>query len=81
MGMEAIGGVLKRNSLKWLNWSRGEEDEKDWARKCMYMEVDQQGQKRGQGRLGWKIELDRNSVLVSVSGPKPAYLHFQFWFR
>ena len=27
------------------------------------------------------LELDRNSVLVSVSGPKPAHLHFRFWFR
>ena len=53
MGMEAIGGVLRRNRLRGFGHVEKKE-KKDWVRTCMYMEVEGQGQEGGQERPGWK---------------------------
>ena len=37
MDIEAIGGVLKKNKLRWFGHVERKEKE-DWVRKCMYIE-------------------------------------------
>ena len=39
MGIEAIGGVLKKTRLRWFGHVERKVKE-DWVRKCMYMEVE-----------------------------------------
>ena len=39
MGIEAIGGVLKRDRLRWFGHVERKEKNEDWVRKCMHMEA------------------------------------------
>ena len=63
IGMEAIGSVLKRNRLKWFGHVE-RKDKKDWARKCMCMEVEG-ARPRERPRKTW-MEVVRNDMKASV---------------
>ena len=52
MSIEAIGGVLKRNRLRWFGHVDRKDLKEDWVRKGMYMKVEGAGS-RGKPRKTW----------------------------
>ena len=59
MSIEVIGGVLKRNRLRWFGHVERKEKE-DWVRKCMYMEVEG-ARSRERPRKTW-LEVVKNDM-------------------